>query len=93
MIETERWDEPRKLALRIRLRPDVADRLRAYSYFLEGRVEIAQNRPGVAAQLFAQVPACPTDNLFPTQREHLKRLRQILDEAPDPEPSRVAAIH
>lgn len=63
LIETERWDELRKLALRIRLRPDVADRLRAYSYFLEGRVEIAQNRPGVAAQLFAQIPGCPTDNL------------------------------
>ncbi len=63
LLITERWDELRLLALRIRLTPEVGDRLSGFSYYLEGRAELAQGRPGVADGLFARIAARPPENL------------------------------
>jgi hypothetical protein len=62
LIEAGQWDELSKLALTIRLNGKLAERLRAYGYFLEGRVELAQHRPGAAAQSFAKIASCRIDN-------------------------------
>jgi tetratricopeptide (TPR) repeat protein len=63
LIEAQEWDDLHRLALNIRLNQDVSERLGAYSYFLEGRVELAQHRSGNAARLFERLRNARIDNL------------------------------
>ncbi|MBM3841135.1 MAG: hypothetical protein FJ398_24905 [Verrucomicrobia bacterium] len=59
LIAAEQWDKLRQLALQIRLDESVRERLSDLSYFLEGRVELAQQRRSAASQAFSQIGVGP----------------------------------
>lgn len=61
LLEAKRWDDVRKVALRIRNESGLADQLSGYSYFLEGRAEFALGRSALATQAFSKT----TDREFP----------------------------
>ena len=54
LTEAKRWDDLRKVALRVRSEPGIADQLSGYSYFLEGRAELALGRDSLADAAFSK---------------------------------------
>jgi hypothetical protein len=57
LIESERWDKLRQLALSMRLNTEVRERLSDYSYYLEGRVELAKGAFLAAQSAFDKIGA------------------------------------
>ncbi len=55
LIEAEEWDELRHTAVRMRGRPKLRQDLTAYTYYLEGKAEMARQRPVTAAAAFQQM--------------------------------------
>ncbi|MHB8519906.1 MAG: hypothetical protein ACYDH9_04025 [Limisphaerales bacterium] len=62
LIENRQWEEARALALRIRLQPAVCASLASYSYYLEGRADLAEDRPASAETAFQQCAASECNN-------------------------------
>lgn len=62
LIERQRWDDLRVLAVKIRDQESVRDELEAYSYYLEGRAAIAGGRSAPAQAAFDQAVAIHSPN-------------------------------
>lgn len=62
LIENRQWEEARVLALRIRLQPAVCASLGGYSYYLEGRADLAEDRRASAETDFQQCAASEFNN-------------------------------
>ena len=62
LIDGKRWDDLRTLALRMRKDDSLQDTLAGYSYFLEGRAELAQDRHSLAGEAFAKASRLPFEN-------------------------------
>lgn len=54
LMATKRWEELRQLALRIRAEEGSTDQLTPFTYFLEGRAELALGREASADESFAK---------------------------------------
>jgi hypothetical protein len=55
LIESGRWDKLRQFALSMRLNTEVRERLSDYSYYLEGRVELAKSAFLAAEAAFGKI--------------------------------------
>jgi hypothetical protein len=62
LVAGQGWDELLALALKMRRQAGVQDRLTAFSYYLEGRAELGQNRTDLAARAFAKAAQFPFDD-------------------------------
>lgn len=62
LAEAKRWEDLRLLALRMRRQDGVRDRLGGFSYYLEGRAELALQRPESAERAFQQVVGARFEN-------------------------------
>jgi len=62
LMDRQRWDELRALAVRIREQDIVRHELEAYSYYLEGRAALQQGRTGPALASFDQAAGFPSPN-------------------------------
>lgn len=62
LLEDQRWDDLRELALQLRQHPRIRDALAGYSYYLEGRAELGLDRPAVADTMFRKVVQHPIEN-------------------------------
>ncbi len=62
LMEARQWEELRSIALKIRTMEGVKDRLAGYSYYLEGRAELALGRHTTAEMAFRQIPVSPLDD-------------------------------
>jgi tetratricopeptide (TPR) repeat protein len=62
LAEAKRWEDLRLLALRMRRHEGVRDRLGGFSYYLEGRAELALQRPESAEHAFQQVVGARFEN-------------------------------
>jgi tetratricopeptide (TPR) repeat protein len=56
LVRLKRWNEVRELAVRLRQHETLGTKLSAYTYYLEGIVELALRRPEAAADQFNRVP-------------------------------------
>jgi predicted Zn-dependent protease len=61
--EAQQWDKLLQLALNVRLNGDLADRLGGFSYYLEGRAHLAQNRTDQATVAFTKMAAQKIKNV------------------------------
>jgi hypothetical protein len=59
LIEEERWEELRSLALQIRQNDATRDVIAGYSYYLEGRAELGLSRDPIAAAAFEKAGRHP----------------------------------
>ena len=63
LIDSGEWSEVRRLALDMRLNRAIANRLKFYSLYLEGRADLADHRPGSATSAFAAIANERIENL------------------------------
>ncbi len=62
LMEAKQWEELRSVALKIRTMEGVKDHLAGYSYYLEGRAELALGRHTTAEVAFREIPALPIED-------------------------------
>ncbi|MBI2924802.1 MAG: hypothetical protein HYY24_03750 [Verrucomicrobia bacterium] len=62
LMEAKQWDDLRELALRIRREDTVRDRLAGFSFYLEGRAELALDRKENAEAAFQKVAGARFEN-------------------------------
>jgi hypothetical protein len=63
LVKSEDWVGLRQLIARMRLDIGVAHRMEGFSYYLEGRSALGENRPAVAREAFLRIPQFGIPNL------------------------------
>ncbi|MBI2927371.1 MAG: hypothetical protein HYY24_16875 [Verrucomicrobia bacterium] len=76
LVEAKRWDQLRQLAMKMRAHETVGFRLRALSFYLEGRSELGQDHQAAADEAFDRIAEVPVENfgLAVAMAANLRRL-------------------
>ncbi len=76
LVEAKRWDQLGQLAVKMRSHESAGVRLRALSFYLEGRSELGQNHQAAADQAFSQIAGLKVGNfgLAVAMAANLRRL-------------------
>jgi predicted Zn-dependent protease len=62
LVEAQRWDQLRTLAVKMRANKDLASRLQPLSHYFEGRADVGQSRRMPAERAFAKAASQPIED-------------------------------